>query len=232
MRVVLLGPPGAGKGTQAAVMRERYRVPHISTGDMLREAIAAGTSLGSQAKALVDAGQFVPDDVMAGLVKQRLEQPDAEDGFVLDGYPRNEAQGETLDGLLAAMGLPLDHVVMLDLDDAEIVRRLSGRRTCGTCGAPYHVSSAPPRQDGRCDRCAPPAGTLLQRPDDREDVVTERLRVYRERTAPLADFYRRRGLLRTVDASGAVGEVERRILAALAGSPAPASRGRAAGGRP
>jgi adenylate kinase len=204
-------------------MRERYRVPHISTGDMLRAAIAAGTPLGRTAKGLVDSGQLVPDDLMAGLVRERLQQPDASGGFVLDGYPRTVEHAETLDQVLASLGTELDHVLLLDLDDAEIVRRLSGRRSCSTCGAPYHVTAAPPRVEGRCDRCAGAGGTLTQRPDDREEVVAERLRVYRERTAPLADHYRRRGLLRAVDASGPMGEVERRILTTLAG---PAGAGR------
>ncbi|MGH9868816.1 MAG: adenylate kinase [Candidatus Polarisedimenticolia bacterium] len=230
MRVVLLGPPGAGKGTQAASMRERYRMPHISTGDMLRAAIAAGTPLGRTARALVDAGQLVPDDMMAGLVRERLKMPDASGGFILDGYPRNVEQAETLDEVLASMGQSLDHVLLLDLDDAEIVRRLSGRRSCSTCGAPYHVTSAAPRVEGQCDRCAAPGGVLVQRPDDREEVVAERLRVYRERTAPVADHYRRRHLLREVDASGPVGEVDRRIVAALAG-PAGAGKSAPLGGR-
>jgi adenylate kinase len=229
MRVVLLGPPGAGKGTQAAAMRERYRMPHISTGDMLRAAIAAGTPLGRQAKALVEAGQLVPDDLMAVMVRERLQLPDVGEGFLLDGYPRTVSQAETLDAVMDETGHSLDRVLFLDLDDSEIVRRLSGRRSCAACGAPYHVTAAPPREAGRCDGCAGPEGTLTQRPDDREDVVTERLRVYRERTAPVADHYRKRGLLSVVDAAGTVGEVERRIVAALA-SPVPARPRRASGG--
>jgi len=212
-------------------MRERYRTPHVSTGDMLRTAIAAGTPLGRTARALVDAGQLVPDDMMAGLVRDRLQESDAAGGFILDGFPRTVEQAEILGRLLDSMGRELDHVLLLGLEDAEVVRRLSGRRSCASCGAPYHVIAAPSRVEGRCDRCAPPGGTLVQRPDDREDVVAERLRVYHERTAPLADHYRRRGLLREVDASGSVEDVERRILVTLAG-PAGAAKAapRRAGG--
>jgi adenylate kinase len=229
MRVVLLGPPGAGKGTQAAAMRERYRVPHVSTGDMLRAAIAADTPLGRQAKSLVDAGQLLPDDLMAVMVRERLQMPDVGEGFVLDGYPRTVAQAETLDAVLGETGHSLDRVLFLEVDDAEIVKRLSGRRSCASCGAPYHVTEAPPREAGRCDACTGAGGALMQRPDDREDVVAERLRVYRERTAPVADHYRKRGLLSVVDASGTVGEVERRILTALA-SPMPSRPRTASGG--
>lgn len=229
MRVVLLGPPGAGKGTQAAAMRERYRIPHISTGDMLRAAIAADTPLGRQAKALMEAGQLVPDDLMAVMVRERLHMADAAGGFLLDGYPRTVSQAETLDAMLDESGLALDRVLVLDLLDSEIVRRLSGRRSCAACGAPYHVTAAPPRQAGQCDHCAGLEGGLMQRPDDREAVVAERLRVYRERSAPVAEHYRKRGLLSVVDAAGTVGEVERRIVAALA-SPVPARPRRASGG--
>ncbi|HKY33026.1 MAG TPA: adenylate kinase [Candidatus Polarisedimenticolia bacterium] len=216
MRLVLLGPPGAGKGTQAAAIRERYRIPHISTGDMLRSAIAAGSPVGRRAKGMVDAGQLVPDDMMAEMVRERLAADDAAEGFLLDGYPRNVEQGTTLDEILASMGAALDHALLLELEDAEIIRRLSGRRSCPACGAPYHVTAAPPRQAGQCDRCGGPEGKLSQRPDDREEIVAERLRVYRERTAPLADFFRGRKLLRVIDASGTVGDVERRIMTVLA----------------
>jgi adenylate kinase len=230
MRVVLLGPPGAGKGTQAAAMRERYGVPHISTGDMLRAAIASSSPLGLQARALVERGQLVPDDLMAVMVRERLQLPDAAGGFLLDGYPRTVAQAETLESVLQGMGRELDRALLLDLDDSEIVKRLSGRRSCAACGAPYHMTAAPPRQPGQCDRCAGPGGALVQRPDDREDVVAERLRVYRERTAPVADYYRKRGLLSVVNAAGSAGEVERRIMAALAG-PVPAGPRAAEGSR-
>jgi adenylate kinase len=182
---------------------------------MLRGAIAAGTAVGLKAKAIVEAGNLVPDDVMADMVKERLAAPDAKAGFLLDGYPRNVGQGEMLQLILDRMGRALDHVLYLMLDDAEIVRRLSGRRTCGKCGAPYHVTGAPSKKAGVCDACA---GALLTRPDDREEVVVQRLNVYRGQTEPLVHYYRGRRLLREIDASGTVPQVEARVLAALAGA--------------
>lgn len=214
MRLVLLGPPGAGKGTQAAAIGTRYGVPHVSTGDMLRAAIGSGTAVGKKAKAIVDSGNLVPDDVMADMVRERLAMSDCSAGFLLDGYPRTLAQGVALEGILAGMGASLDHAVYLAIEDAEIVRRLSGRRTCGACGAPYHLDSAPPRVEGICDRCG---AALTVRPDDRESVVQQRLTVYRERTEPLVGFYRNAGLLREVRASGSMAEVERRVAAAIDG---------------
>jgi len=212
MRLVLLGPPGAGKGTQAAAVRDMFNVPHVSTGEMLRSAIAAGTVLGEKAKAIVDAGNLVPDDVMAEIVKERLSAPDAAAGFLLDGYPRTLEQATTLESILQALGQKLDHVVYLALDDAEIVRRLSGRRTCTVCGAPCHATAAPPRVAGICDSCG---GALVQREDDREAIVERRLRIYHERTAPLVGFYRQQGLLREIDARGTVHEVQARLVVAL-----------------
>jgi len=182
---------------------------------MLRGAISAGTAVGLKAKAIVEAGNLVPDDVMADMVEERLAAPDAKAGFLLDGYPRNVGQGEMLQLILDRMGRALDHVLYLMLDDAEIVRRLSGRRTCGACGAPYHVTGAPPKRTGVCDACS---GSLLTRPDDREEVIVQRLKVYRGQTEPLVDFYRGRGLLREIDASGTVPQVEARLLAAIAGA--------------
>ncbi len=215
MRLVLLGPPGAGKGTQAAAVQQVLGVPHISTGDMLRGAIAAGTAVGLKAKAIVEAGNLVPDDVMADMVGERLAAPDAKAGFLLDGYPRNVGQGEMLQLILNRMGRALDHVLYLMLDDAEIVKRLSGRLACVKCGAPYHMTGAPPKKAGVCDVCS---GVLLTRPDDREEVVVQRLKVYRGQTEPLVDYYRGRGLLREIDASGTVKQVEARLQAALAGA--------------
>jgi adenylate kinase len=182
---------------------------------MLRGAIAAGTAFGLKAKAIVEAGNLAPDDVMADMVEERLAAPDAKAGFLLDGYPRNVGQGETLDVILDRMGRALDHVLYLMLDDAEIIRRLSGRRTCGTCGAPYHVTGAPPKKAGVCDACS---GALLTRPDDREEVIVQRLNVYRGQTEPLVNYYRGRGLLREVDGSGTMPQVEARIMSALAGA--------------
>ena len=214
MRLVLLGPPGAGKGTQAVAVRERYSIPHISTGDMLRGAIAAETPLGIRAKQIVDSGNLVPDDMITEMVRQRLGAADTKHGFLLDGYPRNLGQARSLEEILDGMGQKLDRVVSLELSDAVLVARLSGRRTCDACGAPYHVTSAPSRKADLCDACC---GTLSQRADDREDVIAHRLAVYHAKTAPLIAFYRERGLLVEIDADGSVAEVQARIVAALAG---------------
>ncbi len=212
MRLVLLGPPGAGKGTQAAAVKERLGIPHISTGEMLRGAIAAASAVGEQAKSIVEAGNLVPDDLMAKLVEERLAAPDAAAGFLLDGYPRNLEQALALDAILAGLAAHLDKVMYLTADDAELVRRLSGRRTCGKCGAPYHLANAPPRVPGECDVCG---GALEQRADDRDEIIARRLAVYRESTAPLVEYYRKRGLLLEVDASGEVAEITGRIIEAL-----------------
>ena len=215
MRLVLLGPPGAGKGTQAVALKQALGIPHISTGDMLRAAIAAGTPVGMQAKAIVESGGLVPDEMIGEVVRQRLAQADAAGGFLLDGFPRTVGQAEILEKTLSSLQARLDGVLYMTLDDAAILARLSGRRSCSACGAPYHVASAPPRAAGICDRCG---GTLTQREDDREDVVGRRVRVYREQTEPLVDFYRRRGLLREVPAEGTVEVVEQRLMAAVRGS--------------
>ena len=214
MRLVLLGPPGAGKGTQAAAVKDRLGIPHISTGDMLRGAIVAGTPLGRKAKQIVDGGNLVPDDMITEMVRERLGAPDAKRGFLLDGYPRNLGQAKSLDIILGGMGQKLDLVLCLHLSDAEIVARLSGRRTCDACGAPFHVPSAPPKVSGICDSCG---GTLSQRADDREEVIVRRLAVYQTQTAPLGAFYKERGTLAEIDAMGDVLEIQERIFAALAG---------------
>jgi adenylate kinase len=212
MMVVLLGPPGAGKGTHADAIRAGFGIPHVSTGNMLRAAIEAGTPAGRRAKDLVERGELVPDDLMAEMVRERLGAQDALDGFILDGYPRNVGQARDLDGLLAQRGGGPDRVLSLVVDDEEIVRRLSGRRTCEECGAPYHVVSAPPKTDGRCDRCG---GPLAQRADDRPEVIARRLAVYRAQTEPLVAFYRARGVLAEVDAAGPVEAVRDRVVGAL-----------------
>jgi len=214
MRLVLLGPPGAGKGTQAAAVRDRLGIAHISTGDMLRGAIAAGTPLGRKAKQIVDGGNLVPDDVITEMVRERLGAPDVKRGFLLDGYPRNLDQAKSLDSILDGMGQKLDLVVSLKLSDAEIVSRLSGRRTCDGCGLPFHITSAPPKYSGICDYCG---NTLSQRADDREEVILRRLAVYAAQTAPLGAFYRDKGVLAEIDATGGILQVQERIIAALAG---------------
>lgn len=212
MMVVLLGPPGAGKGTHADALRGQFGIPHVSTGNMLRAAIEEGTPAGRKAKILVERGDLVPDDLMAEMVRDRLGAQDAAGGFILDGYPRNVDQARDLDRILAMRGGRLDRVLSLSVDDEEIVRRLSGRRTCESCGAPYHVISAPPATDGRCDRCG---GVLAQRADDRPEVIARRLAVYRAQTEPLVAFYRGRGVLAEVDATGALDDVRRRVVGAV-----------------
>jgi adenylate kinase len=213
VRVILLGPPGAGKGTQAGNIASTYGIPHISTGDILRANVREGTPLGLQAKTFMDAGDLVPDDVIIGMVGDRLEQPDAAQGFLFDGFPRTVPQAEALDRLLQERGQPLDVVLRLAVDEDEVVSRLTGRRTCTGCGAVFHVTHQPPATEGVCDACG---GELVQREDDREDVVRNRLEVYRRSTEPLEEFYWNRGLLRDVEAVGTVDEVAERAAAVLA----------------
>jgi adenylate kinase len=216
MRIVLLGAPGSGKGTQAQRLIERARVPQISTGDLLRAAVARGTELGKQAREAMDSGRLVDDSLVLGMIRERLDEADTRRGFVLDGFPRNLAQAHALERLLDSLGKPLDAVVQLEVDPAELVRRISGRRTCADCGRVFNVLTAPPA--GKADETCPKTGAphrLVQRPDDNEATVAERLRVYDEKTLPLIDFYRARGLLRVIDAKGAVDEVSRRLARAL-----------------
>jgi len=211
-RVVFLGPPGAGKGTQAGRLARNWGVPHIATGDMLREAAANKTPLGLQAKGFMDRGALVPDDVVIRLADERLEQRDAARGWVLDGFPRTVAQAEALDTMLRSRGLELDRVVFFQVSRAELLRRITGRRVCPQCGATYNVLFAPPRTPDRCDRCG---AELHQRPDDSEAAVAERLDVYQRQTAPLLDYYRRRGALVEVGGEGTVDEVETAVRRAL-----------------
>lgn len=217
-RLIFLGPPGAGKGTQARDLARHWGVPQVSTGDMLREAAAAGTSLGREAKRYMDTGALVPDQVVIGLVDERLAQPDAARGFVLDGFPRTVPQAEALDALLRRRGLDLDRVLYFDVSRDELIRRLTGRRTCRGCGAGYHVVSAPPRAAGRCDRCG---GELYQREDDAEATVSRRLDVYATQTAPLLDYYRARGLMTEVGGEGPVAEVAAGLRRAVGQTVAP-----------
>jgi len=203
-RVIFLGPPGAGKGTQADRLATEWSVPHIATGDMLREAVQEGTRLGLEAKRYMDSGALVPDEVVIGLAEERLGEPDAARGWVLDGFPRTVPQAEALDSLLRRKGIDLDRVIFFDVSRDELLRRLTGRRVCRQCGTAFHVVFSPPAQPDRCDRCG---GPLYQRADDAESAVAHRLEVYTKQTAPLLDYYRQRGILTTVPAEGKVEEV-------------------------
>ncbi len=212
MNLILLGPPGAGKGTQAKRMVEAYGIPQISTGDMLREAVKNQTQLGLEAKKYMDAGQLVPDEVVIGLVKERLSQPDTDKGFMLDGFPRTVPQAEELDKVLAGLNKALDHVISIEVPNEELMGRLTGRRTCKACGAGYHVIFDPPKEEGKCDKCG---GELYQRDDDNEATVSNRLKVYDSQTKPLIDYYQGKGLLRPIDGVGAIDDIFGRIKAVL-----------------
>jgi adenylate kinase len=212
VRIVLVGPPGAGKGTQAQFIASHLSIPKISTGDIFRANVSGNTPLGQKAKEYMDRGDLVPDEVTIAMVRDRLAEEDAQEGFLLDGFPRNVPQAETLKKILSEMDRKLDLVLELVVDDDEVVRRLSGRRTCRKCGRIWHVAFDPPTKDGVCDNCA---GELFQRDDDREETIRHRLEVYQEQTAPLASFYADEGILVGLDATGPVEEVTERALAAL-----------------
>jgi adenylate kinase len=215
MRIVLLGAPGSGKGTQSQRLVERVHIPQISTGDLLRAAVAKGTELGRQAKEAMEGGRLVDDSLVLGMFRERLGEPDTRRGFILDGFPRNLAQAHALDHLLEALKRPLDAVVQLEVDYKELVRRISGRRTCADCGRVFNMLTSPPRPDTAiCPKTGQPH-RLVQRPDDNEATVAERLRVYDEKTRPLVDFYRARGLLRVIDAQGDVDSVTRPLARTL-----------------
>lgn len=212
--MVFLGPPGAGKGTQAGRLAARWGVAQLSTGELFREAVAAGAPLGLLARARMEAGELVPDDVTIGLVAECLERPEARKGFVLDGFPRTVAQAEALDRLLEERVLLLDRVVLFRVGEAELIRRLTGRRVCRRCGRNYHVLFSPPAQAGVCGACG---GELYQRRDDEEAAVRRRLEVYEQDTQPLVAYYRRRGLLREVSGEGPVDQVSEAVLRAAEG---------------
>jgi adenylate kinase len=208
MNLILLGAPGVGKGTQAEEISEHFSIPTISTGNIIREALRSGSEMGLKARVYTEAGQLVPDDVVIGIVQERIAQPDCKNGFILDGFPRTIPQAEALD----KMGVDIDKVVEIGLSDEKIINRMSGRRVCEKCGATYHLVYKKPKTDGICDVCA---GTLLQRRDDHPDTVKERLRVYHEQTEPLKAYYEKRNKLVCIDGSGDISEITNQILSAL-----------------
>jgi adenylate kinase len=224
MRIVLLGAPGSGKGTQSQRLVQRHGIPQISTGDLLRAAVANGTELGLRAKEAMDAGGLVEDEIVLGMIRERLAEPDTQGGFILDGFPRNLAQARALDEMLAELGQPLDSVVQLDVDYGELTRRISGRRSCADCGRVFNVLTCPPGEAEK-DNCPKTGGPhrLFQRPDDNEATVAERLRVYDEKTKPLIEFYRGKGVLRTIEAEGELDDVTQRLEKALESVSAPAA---------
>ena len=219
MRIVLLGAPGSGKGTQAQLLVKAYGVPQISTGDLLREAVAKGTDLGRRAKAAMDLGQLVDDGVVLGMIAERLGQPDAANGFILDGFPRNIAQAAALERMLAELAQPLEAVILLNLDMGVLFKRLTGRRICQDCGRVFNVLTSPPGALPHCEQCGD-MPRLIQRPDDREEVIGKRLEVYEAQTKPLIEHYRAVGLLRVVDADAPMDTVFRNLQAAV-GAAAP-----------
>jgi adenylate kinase len=212
MNLILLGPPGAGKGTQAQMIVERYHIPQISTGDILRKAVKEGTPLGKKAKAFMDQGQLVPDEVVIGIIDARLRAPDCNPGFILDGFPRTIAQAEALQPILNKMGKSIDHVINIEVDTEELVRRLTGRRTCKNCGGMFHILFHPPKVEGICDRCG---GTLYQREDDKEETIRIRLNEYQRQTAPLIQYYQLKNCLRSIQGVGGQEEIFERIVRLL-----------------
>ena len=208
MRLVFMGAPGSGKGTQARRLMDAYASPQISTGDLLRAAVAAGTALGKKAKASMDAGQLVADDIVVGMIRERLAQKDTKFGFILDGFPRSLSQAAALDKMLGELNQPLNKAILLDVNQDNLIKRLTGRRTCKVCGHLYNVYFNPPKQEGRCDL---DGGELLQRADDNEETITKRLKVYQDQTAPLVDYYKKQGKFVPVDGEGSMDEIFRRI---------------------
>jgi adenylate kinase len=208
MRTVLLGAPGSGKGTQGVVLSNKFNIPQISTGDLLRAAVKAGTELGKKAKSAMDAGALVSDDIVIGLIRERLSEDDAQNGYILDGFPRNIPQAEALDAMLEQLGQPLQGVVLLDVPFEELMQRLTGRRTCKDCGAIYNIYLSPPKNEGHCDRCA---GELFQREDDNEETIGNRLKVYEEQTAPLIGFYQNQNKLHSITGTGDIDDITNQV---------------------
>jgi len=214
MKLILIGAPGSGKGTQTKYLTEKYHIPQIATGDLLRAAVAAQTPLGRQAKAIMDAGQLVPNDIVIGMIRERIARPDADQGFVLDGFPRNIAQAEALDDILDKLGKPIDAVLQFDVDAEMLIQRMIGRLTCISCGALFNLFTQPPAIDDKCDECD---GTLHHRTDDNENIIERRLQIFETLTQPLSDYYKHKGVLHILEAHGDVGEVTKRVKSALRG---------------
>lgn len=214
MNLILLGGPGAGKGTQAKKLIDKYKIPQISTGDILRAAVKEGTEMGKKAKEYMDAGKLVPDEVVIGIIKDRLAQPDCKKGFILDGFPRTVPQAEALDKVLSGLGTKIDHVVSIDVDEEELVTRLTGRRTCknANCGQMYHIKFTPPKKAGVCDKCG---SELYQRDDDNEVTVRSRLSTYNQATKPLIDYYTKKGLVRPIAGVGGIDDIFQKICGIL-----------------
>lgn len=212
MRLVLLGAPGAGKGTQAKKLIEKYGIPQISTGDILRKAVADATPLGKEAKSYMDKGELVPDSVVIGLVKERIVQDDCKRGYILDGFPRNTSQADALDKVLAEMNAPLDVALSVDVDKNYLMKRLTGRRTCKACQQMYNVFFSPPLKEGVCDKCG---GELYQRDDDKEETIKKRLDVYESQTAPLIEYYSGKGILHSVQGEGSIDDIFKEICSLL-----------------
>lgn len=212
MNIILLGPPGAGKGTQARKLEEKLKIPQISTGDILREARKSATRLGQKAESYMSQGQLVPDEVVIGIIEARLQEADCKKGYILDGFPRTISQARVLGDMLHKNGGAIHAVINFEVADPDLIERLSGRRVCVKCGAGYHLRFSPPRKAGICDQCG---GSLIQRDDDKEETVTKRLNVYREQTAPLIDYYSKEGTIKNIKGTGESGEVFRRLTGVL-----------------
>ncbi|OGW40435.1 MAG: adenylate kinase [Nitrospirae bacterium RBG_13_39_12] len=212
MRLVLLGAPGAGKGTQAKMLIEKYKIPQISTGDILRKAVADGTPLGKEAKTIMDKGELVPDKIVLGLVEERVKQEDCKKGFILDGFPRNTAQAEALDKMLKDLRMPLDSALSVDVPKDDLMKRLTGRRTCKGCQQMYNVYYSPSKKKDVCDKCG---GELFQRGDDKEETIKKRLDVYDSSTAPLIDYYKKKGILKSVKGVGSIDEIFKKVCSLL-----------------
>jgi adenylate kinase len=211
-RVVLLGAPGAGKGTQAKMLIERFKIPQISTGDILRKAVADGTPLGKEAKVIMDSGGLVSDKIVLGLVEERIKQPDCKGGFILDGFPRNTVQAEALDKILSGMNMPLTVALNIDVDLNDLLKRLTGRRTCKSCQQMYNIYFSPAKKEGVCDKCG---GALFQRDDDKEETIKKRLDVYQQQTAPLIDYYSKKKIMKTVMGVGSIEDIFKKAVAAI-----------------